>query len=165
MVNSSLLLMRLRYYSFQESALVQKKREKRNEKTVEAVTRSFASGLFRVWIEAIVDYQWSHKILLSLLPLTLPWLVLSPGLMLLYRKLLYAPPTCEGIAHKIYLILVLSSKDLGNARWKKDPSTKMQHYENNRNWAIWNVRSSLIHVKLYIKFLVFYFFTIKSTIW
>ena len=54
--------------------------------TVYALARSFVSGFFNVCIEAVVNYQWSHKTLVSLLSLSLPRLILSLALTLLYLQ-------------------------------------------------------------------------------
>lgn len=66
-----------------------------------SVTKSSASGLFKVWTEAVANYQWSHKILSTItLPLILPLTSTAAGAYAAMSQtaFVYALPTCEWIA-------------------------------------------------------------------
>lgn len=123
---------------------------------VYAVTTSSVSGLFKVWIEAAVNYQWSHKTTLSLLHLILLWLVLPLALMLLCHKLLsYLLFQLVKELHMKNISLALLSKDLEKCNIKKRAQSKISNIIEPRPFV--NARSSPIYVKHYIKILIFTF--------
>ena len=88
--------------------------------TVYALARSFVSGFFNVCIEAVVNYQWAHKTLLSLLSLLLPDLILSLAFILLYYQLLLCLLSQHvKYLHMKYISLALLSTDLEKCKVKK----------------------------------------------
>lgn len=127
--------------------------------TVYALARSFVSGFFNVCIEDVVNSQWSHKTLLSLLSLSLPWLILSLALTLLYHQLLSCLLSQHvKDLHMKNISLALLSTDLEKCKVKKIHQEYKETFQTiieSRPFV--NARSSPIHIKHHIKILIFTF--------
>lgn len=84
-----------------------------------------------MWIEAVVNNQWSHKVLPTITTsssTTMTSIATGAYTAMSQTAFLYALPTCEGIGHKIYLISIII-KRLRECKVNKRPKHAKQNFE------------------------------------